>query len=158
VSPGHKLQGKFDNTHRSEHSPISSQIRCDSCDSTPGGSRIVCIDPDCRNEETSVNLCSEPECINSTVTFEEADRQAHLPNHGMFKVHRMIFDRDTAIIGNLAQDALDSARESMSQNKKGRKSKPKCAHCKNTVSLPCWRCVECTGERETSIEPPLSYF
>ena len=98
-----------------------------------------------------MDLCSEPECINSTVTFEEADRKSHLPNHGMFKVHRMIFDRDTARIENLAKDALDSVRGTISQLKKEQKPMPECARCKNTVSLPCWCCVECTGEQELGI-------
>jgi hypothetical protein len=106
------------------------------------------MDPDCRNETTTVDLCSEPECINSTVTFDTPDRKTHLPNHGMFKVHRLIFERDMARIENLAKDALDSSRGTISQLKKEGKPMPACVHCKTTVSLPCWCCVECTGERE----------
>jgi len=110
------------------------------------------MDPDCRNDTTTVDLCSEPECINSTVTFEEAGRKTHLPSHGMFKVHRMIFDRDTARLENLARDALDSARGTVSQLKREGKPMPECAHCKTEVSLPCWCCVECTGEWEPPVE------
>ena len=104
-----------------------------------------------------MDLCSEPECIDSTVTFAEADRKTHLPNHGMFKVHYMIFHRDTAKIENLAKDALDFARGTISRLKKEQKPMPECVHCKTTVSLPCWCCVECTGERERGPEPPFGH-
>jgi hypothetical protein len=107
------------------------------------------MDPDCRNEETTVDLCSEPECINSTIAFEEADRKTHLPTHGMFKVHRLIFDRDMARVENLAKDALNSARGTVAQLKREEKPMLECVRCKTAVSLPCWCCVECTGERES---------
>ena len=95
-----------------------------------------------------MDLCSEPECINSTIEFEAADRKTHLPTHGMFKVHRLIFDRDVAMIENFAKDRLSSAREIISQLKKKEKPMPECVHCKNAVPLPCWCCIECTGERK----------
>jgi len=102
---------------------------------------------DCRDETTTVDLCSEPECINSTIKFKAAHRKAHLPTHGMFKVHRLIFDRDVARIENFAKDTLKSARGTISQLKKEEKPMPECVCCRNAVPLPCWRCTECTGGR-----------
>lgn len=99
---------------------------------------------DCRNEST-VDLCSDPECVNSTVKFKATDRKPHLPSHGMFKVYQTIFDRDLVRFKNTARDALDSALEVISELK-DEGVMPECVHCSAAVSLPCWRCVECQGE------------
>ena len=108
---------------------------------------------DCHSEATTVDLCSEPECIDSMVTFKAAGRKTHLPNHGMFKVHRIIFDRDMGRIEKTAKDALTSIRGTLSELKEGEKQIPECIRCKTTISLPCWCCVDCTGERELYIKP-----
>jgi len=111
---------------------------------------------DCHSLET-VDLCSEPECINSTVTFEDAEREAHSPNHGMFKVHRIIFNRDVGRIEKTAKDALDSVRGTLSEPTEGKEPMAGCVHCATAISLPCWCCVECTGEREFCIDSPFGY-
>ena len=122
-----------------EHSPIE----CDSCDATIGGARILCMD--C-HDKTTVDLCSEPECLNSVITLESRPdlRAPHTPNHNMLKVHRILFNRDTARTERNAKDALEAARRTLSELKK--KPMPKCIHCQNVVSLPCWYCVDCTSE------------
>ena len=101
---------------------------------------------DCHNDTGTIDLCSEPECVNSTITFKEADRKTHLPSHGMFKVHRILFNRDTARFENAAKGALESAQDTLSELEEEGKPMPGCIHCKTTISLPCWFCVECTGE------------
>lgn len=101
---------------------------------------------DCHSERTTVDLCSEPECIDSTVMFKAADRKTHLPNHGMFKVHRIIFDRDVGRIEKTAKDALTSARGTLSELVEQEKPMPECVHCKTAILLPCWYCAECTGQ------------
>jgi len=103
---------------------------------------------DCHSETTTVDLCSESECVNSTITFEDDGRRAHLPSHGMFKAYRILFDRDMALVENDAKSALESARGILSELKEEGKPMPECVHCKVTLSLPCWFCVECTGEGE----------
>ena len=100
---------------------------------------------DCRGDDT-VDLCSEPECVNSTVTFGTADRKAHTPNHEMFKVYRIIFERDVGRVENAAKGAVKAARGTLSKLEEEKKPMPVCAHCKATISLPCWYCVECAGE------------
>ena len=108
---------------------------------------------DCHSESTTVDLCSEPECVNSTITrFRAADLKTHTPNHGMFKVHRIIFSRDLGCIEGNAKDALDSARGTLSELEEEKKPMPECVHCKTTISLPCWFCVDCTGEPEYNIK------
>ena len=101
---------------------------------------------DCHSQRTTVDLCSGPDCVGSTVKFKATDRKAHLPNHGMFKVHRIIFDRDVGRIENTAKDALTSVRGTISELKEEGKPMPECVHCKTTISLPGWCCVDCTGE------------
>ena len=110
---------------------------------------------DCRNDST-VDLCSEPECVNSTVTFEAADGKQHLPNHGMFKIYRTIFDRDMTRVENAAKDALESARDILLQLKE-EKAVPGCVHCRTAVSVLCWCCVECASEWESDANPRLRY-
>ena len=112
---------------------------------------------DCHSENTTVDLCSEPECVNSTVMFEDDDRQIHLPTHGMFKVHRIIFDRDMGRIENAAKDVLDSVRGTLSGFKEGKNPMQECVRCNAIISLPCWSCVNCKGEQGSNIEPPLRY-
>ncbi|KAF9648615.1 hypothetical protein BDM02DRAFT_3187035 [Thelephora ganbajun] len=102
---------------------------------------------DCRGKTTTVRLCSEPECVNSTITFEASDIKTHFPHHGMFKVHRIIFDRDIGRIENTVKDTLTSAQATISQLKKEERPTPGCVRCDTTVSLPCWCCVDCTGEK-----------
>jgi len=110
---------------------------------------------DCHSQLITVDLCSEPECINSTVKFKSAERKPHFPNHGMFKVHRIIFDRDVGRIEKTAKEALDSIGKTISELREAENPMPECAHCRTVISLPCWCCVECTGEREFGIESPL---
>ena len=102
---------------------------------------------DCRGD-TTVDLCSEPECVNSVVTFKTSNRAPHSPNHRMFKVHRFVFDRDVIGIEKTAEDALNSARETLSQPEEEDGPMPECAYCKTKVSAPCWYCVDCVGELE----------
>lgn len=93
------------------------------------------------------NLCSRSECVHSTVTSEDVDGKLHLPNHGMFKVHRFIFYRDMGRIEKTARDTLKSARKKMiSQFKEEGDPMPICLACETPVSPPCWCCVECMGE------------
>lgn len=101
---------------------------------------------DCRRGSTTLDLCSEPECVSCTV---RVDGVVHLPNHGVFKVRRFVFDRDLGKVGDAAKDALNSAREIISRLKKKEKEMPDCVQCKRAVSLPCWCCVECAGECRT---------
>jgi hypothetical protein len=93
--------------------------------------------------DATMDFCSEPECVNSRVTYE--NNKPHLPTHGVFKVHRIIFHRDVARIENRAEEALNYARGVISQLKEGNPM-PECVNCKTPVSLPCWSCVECTGK------------
>ena len=106
---------------------------------------------DCHSEKTTVDLCSELDCVNSTVKLEAPDGlKMHLPSHGMFKIHRIVFDRDMGRIEGTAKDALNSTRGTLSELKEEGKPMPKCTHCKTTISLPCWCCVDCTGENQVS--------
>ena len=107
---------------------------------------------DCDGGKTTLDLCSELECVNSTVTSKAANTKAHTPNHGMFKVHRIIFDRDIGRIEKTAKDALNAARRTLSELKEGKEPMPGCVRCKTIISLPCWCCVDCTGERKWSTE------
>jgi len=124
-----------------EYSPLF----CDSCGAGLGGARVLCMD--CHDKST-VDLCPEPECLNSVVTFEgRPDPKArHSPNHNMLKVHRILFSRDTARAERNAKDALGVAREKLSDLKAKKKFMPQCIHCQNVISLPCWYCADCTSE------------
>ena len=101
---------------------------------------------DC-HDKTTVDLCSELECLNSVVTLERRPdlKAPHTPNHNMLKVHRILFDRDTAWTERNAKDALEAARRTLLELKLKKKSMPKCIHCQNVVSLPCWYCADCTS-------------
>lgn len=104
---------------------------------------------DCQRPET-VNICSELECLNSTVTFGvTGSPKPHLPSHGMFKVRRNIFSRDVASIQRAAREALELERENIfSAKEDGAETLWKCIHCKIPVSPPYWRCLECSCEWE----------
>ena len=121
-----------------------SPIECDSCDATLGGARILCMD--CHNDMSTVDLCSEFECLDSVVALESrpGSKALHTPNHDMLKVHRILFNRDTARTERNAKDALEAARETLSDLKAKRKPMPECVHCKTVVLLPCWYCADCT--------------
>jgi len=101
---------------------------------------------DCR-DTTTVDLCSEPECFNSVLTLEDRPdlKSPHTPNHNMLKVHRVLFDRDTVRTEKNAKDALEAARQTLSELKLKKKPMPKCVHCQKVVSLPCWYCADCTS-------------
>ena len=101
---------------------------------------------DCHGNET-VDFCSEPECLSSEVTLEEREdlKAPHTPNHNMLAVHRMLFARDTARTERSAKSALEAAQQTISELKLKKKPMPKCIHCQNVVSLPCWYCVDCTS-------------
>jgi len=102
---------------------------------------------DC-HDKTTVDICSEPECLASTVTLKQRKdlTTPHTPNHSMLKVHRILFNRDTGRVEKNAKDALDAAREVLSDLKTKKEPLPQCTHCKKTVSQPCWYCVDCTSK------------
>ena len=102
---------------------------------------------DCHDKST-VDFCSEPECLKSTVTLKKRKDLTvpHTSNHSMLKVHRIIFDRDTGRAEKNAKDALEAARGVLSDLESQKKPMPECAHCKKTVSQPCWYCVDCTSK------------
>jgi len=100
---------------------------------------------DCHSDNT-VDLCSEPECLKSPTLVKEREdlTTPHKPSHGMLKVHRILFNRDTGRAEKNAKDALEAARETLSDLKAQKKPMPQCVHCKEPVSQPCWYCVDCT--------------
>jgi len=111
---------------------------------------------DC-HDKTTLDLCSEPECLNSVITLGVRPdlKTPHTPNHNMLKVHRILFDRDTARTERNAKDALEAARQTLSELKLKKKPMPKCIHCQNMVSLPCWYCVDCTSRSPWSSFPVI---
>jgi len=102
---------------------------------------------DC-HDKTTVDFCSEPECLNSVVTSKTRPglKTPHTPNHDMLKVHRILFDRDTAKAEKNAKSALEAARKTILDLQEKKKPMPPCSHCQNAVSLPCWYCVDCTSQ------------
>ena len=102
---------------------------------------------DCHDDRT-VDFCSEPECFNSVVTSKSRPglKTPHTPNHDMLKVHRILFDRDTAKAEKNAKSALEAARKTVSDLEAKKKPMPLCFHCRDAVSLPCWYCVDCTSQ------------
>lgn len=101
---------------------------------------------DCHDEST-LDLCAEPECLNSVITLEARPglKTPHTPNHNVLKVHRILFSRDTAKVEKDAEDALTIARETVLDLQAKEKPMPQCVHCQEEVTLPCWYCVGCTG-------------
>ena len=102
---------------------------------------------DCHFNNT-LDLCSKPECLDSVITPKRLPglEAPHTPNHDMLKVHRILFGRDTARTEQYAKDALVAARTTILDLKAEKKPMPGCVCCRNAVSLPCWYCVDCTGE------------
>jgi len=113
---------------------------------------------DC-HDKTTVDICSEPECLASSVVLKKRKdlTTPHTPNHSVLKVHRILFSRDTGRAEKNAKDALGVARGVLSDLKAQKEPMPQCAHCKKTVSQPCWYCVDCTSKfrnRALSKSPP----
>ena len=102
---------------------------------------------DCRFNGT-LNLCSEPECLDSVVTVERRPGLGapHGPNHDMLKVHSILFDRNMPFKERCAKYRLETAWNMISALEAEKKPMPKCLCCHNVVSLPCWCCIDCYGE------------
>jgi len=100
---------------------------------------------DCHGE-TTVDLCSESGCVDSTITFDDSDRGTHSPSHRMFKVHRFIFETEIRNIEYYAGITSSRAQGVLSELKEEGKPMPECIRCEVIISLPCWRCVDCPGE------------
>ena len=105
----------------------------------------------------ALDLCSKPECFDSVVTPKDRPNSEapHTPNHDMLKVHRVLFDRDTARTEKDAREALKAARSTISDLEAREKPMPGCICCQNTVSLPCWYCVDCAGEFPHDSSKPI---
>ena len=101
---------------------------------------------DC-HDKTTVDICSEIECLKSTVTLQQREDLAtpHTPNHRMLKVHRILHSRDIGRTERYAKEALDGAQEMLSDLRVRKEPMPQCVHCRERVSEPCWFCVNCTG-------------
>ena len=135
--------GVFDQRSSCEY----SNIYCDFCGAFIAGARVLCMD--CHFHYT-LDLCSEPECLDSVVTLSDRPGLAavppHTPNHDMLKVHHILFGRDVASTERSAKEALNAARNTISDLEAKKKPMPGCLRCRKVVSLPCWLCVDCTGE------------
>jgi hypothetical protein len=64
----------------------------------------------------------------------------------MLKANQILFNRDTGRAERNAKEALEAARETLSDLKAQKEPTPQCARCKQRVHLPCWFCVDCTGK------------
>ena len=96
-----------------------------------------------------MDFCSEPECLDSVITTDRTWlglKAPHTPTHDMLRVHSILFDRDAAEAGEKAKEALQVARGAISDLEDEKKPMPGCFSCQNVVLLPCWCCVDCTGE------------
>ena len=110
---------------------------------------------------STLDLCSEPECIGSAVTTRDftGSDVLHTPKHDMLKVHRILFDRDVSQAQLDAWFRLGDARNTISDLEANKKPMPECIRCRDAVSLPCWCCVDCKGELSQNsfkISPCLS--
>jgi hypothetical protein len=111
------------------------------------------------HDKTTVDFCSEPECLNATVTLKKRKDliAPHTPNHSMLKVHHVLFSRDTGPAEKQAKDALEAARDTLSDLEAQGEPMPPCAHCKEKVSQPCWYCVDCNSKfRSMLIVPTIA--
>jgi len=101
---------------------------------------------DCHFNNT-LDLCSEPECLDSVITSKHLSglEAPHTPKHSILKVHHVLFSRDAARTERNAKAALEVAWNMIS-DLEANKAMPGCDCCRNMVSLPCWYCVDCTGE------------
>jgi hypothetical protein len=92
--------------------------------------------------------------VNSTVRQTGDDEKPHLPTHGILKINRFVFHRDITRIKIGARFTFEYARENISRlDDEG--ENPECVNCKAVVSLPCWVCVECSGEWKSGTKPRL---
>ena len=144
----------------SAHTREYSTVTCGSCGAVIAGARVLCMD--CHDKYT-LDLCSEPECLNSVGTLEcRPDLETpHTPNHDMLKVHCVLFGRDVARTERDAKVALEAARNTISDLKAGDKPMPECVCCRSVVSLPCWYCTDCIGgfpQKPLEISPCSSEF
>ena len=90
---------------------------------------------DCRAKAT-VDFCSELECLKSTVMKVRKDLTVpHSLNHSMLKVHRLLFNRDTVGAERTAKETLG---EPLSDLEARGEPMPRCSHCEESVSRPCW--------------------
>jgi len=64
----------------------------------------------------------------------------------MFKVYWIIFDTEVAKMEIRVKIGLAYANATLSGLVEEGRQMPGCGHCGTPVSLPCWRCAECSGE------------
>ncbi|KAF7302096.1 hypothetical protein MIND_00776400 [Mycena indigotica] len=137
------------------HSVAERQIRlttdhdvsCDACQGHIGGTRVICLT--CRLEGTfdTVDFCDTLSCT-SVKVVPSGLTKAHLPNHDILKVKRVVHIRYFGRTFRDAQAALKRSREffadpSDQEPRKRHKPAPNCRVCRRTVSQPCWFCVQC---------------
>ena len=127
------------------HSPIV----CDICGDVLGGARVLCMD--CR-DKTTVDLRPGPECLRATSAFEKREEEGSErstyaePQHAQGTLYSLQCSLDTARAEMNAKDALEAARQTLSDLKAQKEPMPQCSHCKETASKSCWYCVDCTSE------------
>ena len=97
---------------------------------------------DCPGEKT-MNLCSEPECVNSTIIFEAADRKPHLPSHRVVKTRRPIYDREFGRVEQDARGMFNLSHAIFQQPREGEEESGGCIRCKAVLLPPCWYCFDC---------------
>ncbi|EGO19294.1 hypothetical protein SERLADRAFT_358650, partial [Serpula lacrymans var. lacrymans S7.9] len=89
-------------------SVIHSNVRCDSCDATISGIRVVCLECITENFRNHVDLCFD--CLSMETADESFD---HSRTHAMVKVQRVFHQREVSPLIRNSRKAVERARDFM---------------------------------------------
>lgn len=138
---------------------IRSAHVCTYCKCNFTDERIICVDCESVNGILhTVDFCSKPGCLGSTIRASDRDRhdllKPHVPTHDLIKVRRNLLQRQLAQAFVRAKNVLTEFRTSFKASGIGRQDteyadSPRCCSgCKIAIEFPCWYCLECLGKSE----------
>ncbi|SJL12357.1 uncharacterized protein ARMOST_15783 [Armillaria ostoyae] len=116
---------------------IQGGIICNICKEYLIGSRFLCLDCLLEYDDDSTDFCLG--CFQEDF---KNDKVTHTRYHPLLQLRRRLATRRLFSVANNSRAALKTARRKLGDSS----GHPQCAICKESVSLPCWFCVDCDDE------------
>lgn len=116
-------------------------ISCNICGEYVIGSRFICLDCFLEYDDDSTDFCVQhfqeyfvrkaPKC-----------EVVHMPYHHLLQLRRNLAERRLFAVANSSRTALEKARARLGDPP----GHPQCGNCEQSVSSPCWFCIDCDGK------------
>ncbi len=115
----------------------SNSVVCDICQGYVIGARFTCLNCLLEYDGDSIDFC-----VRCYWEDFKSDKVVHTGYHPLLQLRRCLATCCLFSVAHSSRAALEKARARL----RDPSGPPQCAICKQSVTLPCWLCVDCKGK------------